>query len=58
MAGLESWQGENIGMEQETACTLWEKAWGAWARAPILLHPPLKGLELLFSFCQRWKGKE
>lgn len=43
---------------EETACTLWEKAWGMWARAPILLHPPLKGLELLFSFCQRWKGKE
>lgn len=50
-------KGGNIGME-ETACTLWEKAWGAWARAPILLHPPIKGLEQFFSFCQRQKGKE
>ena len=57
MAGSASWQGGNTGME-ETACTLWEKAWGEWARAPILLHPPLKGLELLFRFCHRRKGKE
>lgn len=43
---------------EESACTLWEKVWRTWERAPILLHPPLKGLELLFSFCQRWKGNE
>lgn len=41
----------HIGME-ETACTLWEKAWEAWAKVLILLYPPLKGLELLFSFRQ------
>lgn len=49
MAGSESWQGGNIGME-ETACTF-QKAWGM--KAPIL-HLPLNGLELLFAFCQRW----
>lgn len=38
---------------EESACTLWETVWRTWARAPILLHPPLMGLELLCSFCQR-----
>lgn len=57
MAGLESWLGGNIGME-ETACTLWEKIWGVWTRASSLLHPPLKGLKLLLISCHRRKGKE
>lgn len=43
---------------EESARTLWEKVWRTRARAPILLHPPLTGLELLFSFCQRQKGNE
>lgn len=56
----EGWQDGSHGKEEwkSLACTLWEKVWRTWARAPILLHLPLKGLELLFSFCQRWKGNE
>lgn len=61
--GQEGWQDQShskgeTGMK-ETACTLWEKAWGAVGKGSNpLTSSPFKGLELLFTFCQRWKGKE
>lgn len=50
--GSRSRQGKNTGTE-ETVCTLQEKAQGCGPQPSF--HPPLEGLELLFT--QRWKGK-
>ena len=62
-AGQEGWQDRSHGKGEtgmkETACTLWEKAWGGVGKGSNpLTSSPFKGLELLFTFCQRWKGKE